>query len=290
MNPMSEKKNINYVSVENLSLNDLVCGDAHFFHNQHLSIIINGKPRNSTFLRKETIYHVAEARLLLFLEGWSVVNLELDNQRFQQGDVLLLPADSIVELKDYSNDLRVIVFVIREELLIDENIVLTACPEDFQHLLKMTFLTWDLAQHTPFRKEVVLPIVQAMIANIQCLHKDKKTTAVTNTAVRQQLLFQNFKRLVHQHCEVQRNIPFYAEKLHITPHYLSAVIKEISGQSVMFWLNRAVILRAKVLLNTKGMMIYEIADRLNFSSPSAFHNFFKRITGLTPKEYQTKME
>lgn len=290
MNPMSEKKTINYVSVENLSLNDLVCGDAHFFHNQHLSIIINGKPRNSTFLRKETIYHVAEARLLLFLEGWSVVNLELDNQRFQQGDVLLLPADSIVELKDYSNDLRVIVFVIREELLIDENIVLTACPEDFQHLLKMTFLTWDLAQHTPFRKEVVLPIVQAMIANIQCLHKDKKTTAVTNTAVRQQLLFQNFKRLVHQHCEVQRNIPFYAEKLHITPHYLSAVIKEISGQSVMFWLNRAVILRAKVLLNTKGMMIYEIADRLNFSSPSAFHNFFKRITGLTPKEYQTKME
>jgi len=290
MNLMSEKKTINYVSVENMSLNDLVCGDAHFFHNQHLSIIINGRPRNSTFLRKETIYHVAEARLLLFLEGWSVVNLDLDNQRFQQGDVLLLPADSIVELKDYSNDLRVIVFVIREELPIDENIVLPASPEDFQHLLKMAFLTWDLAQHTPFHKEVVLPIVQAMVANIQCLHKDKNATAITNMAVRQQQLFQNFKCLVHQHCEVQRNIPFYAEQLHITPHYLSAVIKEISGQSVMFWLNRAVILRAKVLLNTKGMMIYEIADRLNFSSPSAFHNFFKRITGLTPKEYQTKME
>ena len=184
MNPMSEKRTINYVSVENLSLNDLVCGDAHFFHNQHLSIIINGRPRNSNFLRKETIYHVAEARLLLFLEGWSVVNLALENQRLQQGDVLLLPADSIVELKDYSNDLRVIVFVIREKLLIDENIVLPACPEDFQHLLKMAFLTWDLAQHTPFRKEVVLPIVQAMIANIQYLHKDKKTTAVTNMAVR----------------------------------------------------------------------------------------------------------
>ena len=283
MNLMSEKKTINYVSVENISLNDLVCGDAHFFHNQHLSIIINGRPSNSTFLRKETIYHVAEARLLLFLEGWSVVNLDLDNQRFQQGDVLLLPSDSIVELK-------VIVFVIREELPIDEYIVLPASPEDFQHLLKMAFLTWDLAQHTPFHKEVVLPIVQAMIANIQRLRKDKNATAVTNMAVRQQQLFQNFKRLIHQHCEVQRNIPFYAEKLHITPHYLSAVIKEISGQSVMFWLNRAVILRAKVLLNTKGMMIYEIADRLNFSSPSAFHNFFKRITGLTPKEYQTKME
>lgn len=287
---MSEKKTINYVSVENISLNDLVCGDAHFFHNQHLSIIINGRPSNSTFLRKKTIYHVAEARLLLFLEGWSLVNLDLDNQRFQQGDLLLLPSDSIVELKDYSNDLRVIVFVIREELPIDEYIVLPASPEDFRQLLKMTYLIWDLTQHTPFRKEVVLPIVQAMVANIQCLHKDKNATAVTNMAVRQQQFFQNFKRLVHQHCEVQRNIPFYAEQLHITPHYLSAVIKEISGQSVMFWINRAIILRAKVLLNTNDMMINEIADRLNFTSPSAFHNFFKRITGLTPKEYQMKMK
>ena len=85
MNLMSEKKTINYVSVENMSLNDLVCGDAHFFHNQHLSIIINGRPRNSPFLRKETIYHVAEPRLLLFLEGWSFVNLHLDNKRLQQG-------------------------------------------------------------------------------------------------------------------------------------------------------------------------------------------------------------
>ena len=216
---MSEKKTINYVSVENISLNDLVCGDAHFFHNQHLSIIINGRPSNSTFLRKETIYHVAEARLLLFLEGWSLVNLDLDNQRFQQGDLLLLPSDSIVELKDYSNDLRVIVFVIREELPIDEYIVLPASPKDFQQLLKMTYLTWDLAQHTPFRKDVVLPIVQAMVTNILCIYKEMNATTVTDTAARQQQLFQNFKCLVQQYCELHRNIPFYAEQLHITPHF-----------------------------------------------------------------------
>ena len=52
----------------------------------------------------------------------------------------------------------------------------------------------------------------------------------------------------------------------------------------MYWINRAVVLRAKVLLHTSGLLTYEIAERLNFSTPPAFNNFFKRETGLTPKE------
>ena len=285
---MKEGRPINYLSVENISLDHLACGNARFFHNQHLSIILNGKPLNTTFFQKEIIYHVAEARLILILKGCVEGNLNLEDQYIEQGHVLLLPADSIMELKECSDDLEVIAFIIREKLLIDESLVFPTSPKDFQQLLKMTYLTWDLAQHTPFRKDVVLPIVQAIVVNIQCIYKEMNATTVTDVAARQQQLFQNFKHLVQQYCELHRNIPFYAEQLHITPHYLSAVIKETSGQSVMFWINRSIILRAKVLLNTKGMMIYEIADRLNFTSPSAFHNFFKRITGLTPKEYQMK--
>jgi transcriptional regulator, araC family len=287
---MKEGRPINYLSVENISLDHLACGNARFFHNQHLSIILNGKPLNTTFFQKEIIYHVVEARLILILKGCVEVNLNLEDQYIEQGHVLLLPADSIMELKECSDDLEVIAFIIRKKLLIDESLVFPTSPKDFQQLLKMTYLTWDLAQHTPFRKDVVLPIVQAIVVNIQCIYKEMNATTVTDVAARQQQLFQNFKHLVQQYCELHRNIPFYAEQLHITPHYLSAVIKETSGQSVMFWINRSIILRAKVLLNTKGMMIYEIADRLNFTSPSAFHNFFKRITGLTPKEYQMKMK
>ena len=287
---MKEGRPINYLSVENISLDHLACGNARFFHNQHLSIILNGKPLNTTFFQKEIIYHVAEARLILILKGCVEGNLNLEAQYIEQGHVLLLPADSIMELKECSDDLEVIAFIIREKLLIDESLVFPTSPKDFQQLLKMTYLTWDLAQHTPFRKDVVLPIVQAIVVNIQCIYKEMNATTVTDVAARQQQLFQNFKHLVQQYCELHRNIPFYAEQLHITPHYLSAVIKETSGQSVMFWINRSIILRAKVLLNTKGMMIYEIADRLNFTSPSAFHNFFKRITGLTPKKYQMNMK
>lgn len=290
MNPIKERKPIKYLAVENISFDRLACTNSRFFHNRHLSIILNDKPLNTASLQKEIIYHVAEARLILILKGCVEVNLNLEDQYIEQGHVLLLPADSIMELKECSDDLEVIAFIIREKLLIDESLVFPASPKDFQQLLKMTYLIWDMTQHTPFRKDVVLPIVQAMVANILCIYKEMNATTVTDTATRQQQLFQNFKRLVQQYCELHRNIPFYAEQLHITPHYLSAVTKEASGQSVMFWINRAIILRAKVLLNTKNMMINEIADRLNFTSPSAFHNFFKRITGLTPKKYQINMK
>ena len=47
-------------------------------------------------------------------------------------------------------------------------------------------------------------------------------------------------------------------------------------------------LRAKVLLHTSDLLTYEVAERLNFANPPAFNNFFKRETGLTPKEYRNR--
>ena len=54
----------------------------------------------------------------------------------------------------------------------------------------------------------------------------------------------------------------------------------------MYWINRATILHAKVLLKDEKLMASEIADRLNFPSPSAFGMFFKRETSMTPGEYR----
>ena len=54
----------------------------------------------------------------------------------------------------------------------------------------------------------------------------------------------------------------------------------------MDWINRSVILEAKVLLKHSNKMIYEIADELDFPSTSFFCKFFKKNTGLTPMEYQ----
>ena len=71
---------------------------------------------------------------------------------------------------------------------------------------------------------------------------------------------------------------------------MSAIIRKASGHSVMYWVNRATIQEAKLLLKTNNAMGYEIADQLHFSSASAFSKFFKRETGMTPKMYQEDMK
>ena len=52
------------------------------------------------------------------------------------------------------------------------------------------------------------------------------------------------------------------------------------------WINQSVVLEAKVLLKHSDLLIFQISDELNFPNPSFFSKFFKRMTGMTPAEYQ----
>ena len=79
---------------------------------------------------------------------------------------------------------------------------------------------------------------------------------------------------------------FYAEKLNITPKYLSREIKRITGRTVQEWINRLTIMEMKKQLNIPGRTIMQISEDMDFSSPSAFVQFFKLHTGTTPLKYR----
>ena len=91
----------------------------------------------------------------------------------------------------------------------------------------------------------------------------------------------SFVRHVRKNCSA-----FYADRLCLSPRYLSSVIRDVSGRTVVEWVNQAVILEAKVLLKHSDLLTYQIADELHFPNPSFFSKFFKRMTGMTPQEYQ----
>ena len=150
----------------------------------------------------------------------------------------------------------------------------------------MMYLLWDIASQQPYRHDTVKQLTEAMISNAQYIKHAAETAYKADALSRSQQLFSQFKILVSKHCERERNIPFYASQLRVSPHHLSSVISKASGHSVMYWINSAVVLRARVLLKTSDLMIYEIADRLNFPNSPAFNSFFKRETGLTPKKYR----
>ena len=98
--------------------------------------------------------------------------------------------------------------------------------------------------------------------------------------------YEQFIALVLQHHNKERGMAFYADKMHITPKYLSKIIKQASGRSGPDWIDSFVVLEAKNLLKYTDKPVKEIVWQLNFPTPSVFNKFFKKHTNLTPSEYR----
>lgn len=103
---------------------------------------------------------------------------------------------------------------------------------------------------------------------------------------RQEELVEKFLNDVQSYFYTEREIKFYADRLYVTPKYLSKVIKEHNGLSAKQWIDDYVICEAKSLLKSTNMTVQQISDELNFPSQSFFGKYFKRAVGLSPLEYR----
>ncbi len=283
---MSTAKVINHLSVDNLNLNEVLSQQDKFFVNDDLILILNGSVQRIPVFSKEEIYQMVEPRFILVLEGSAEVCINLQDYHIEKGNVMLSSADTIVEVNKLSDDARVMAIVFRDSIEMSDEVVYKTSPAEFDRLLRMYYLLWDVVHLSPYRRKTVQYLSKTIVADVQELNEVVSQNVQNEGSTRTQELFLQFKRLIKQHCMQERSIPYYASQLHVTPHHLSATIKKASGQSVMYWINRATIQEAKLLLKTNGMMAYEIANRMNFPSASAFSKFFKRETGLTPRAYQ----
>ena len=100
--------------------------------------------------------------------------------------------------------------------------------------------------------------------------------------------FNQFMSELTKHYMQERSVGFYAGQLHLTPKYLTTLIKRISGKSVSEWIDSYVILEAKTLLKYSNMSVQEIAYYLNFPNQSFFGSYFKRNAGMSPSQYKAK--
>lgn len=73
---------------------------------------------------------------------------------------------------------------------------------------------------------------------------------------------------------------FYAEKLCLTPKYLSQVILEVSDRHATDWIRDYVILDAKALLKSGRYTVQQVGDLLNFSNASFSVSILRRRWGV----------
>lgn len=98
--------------------------------------------------------------------------------------------------------------------------------------------------------------------------------------------FGRFMHLLSQHYREHYPISQYARMMHLSPKYLSTLVKQTSGKLATQWIDEYVILEAKNMIKYSGMSIQEIAYVLHFPNQSFFGKYFKKHTGLSPKAYR----
>lgn len=147
-----------------------------------------------------------------------------------------------------------------------------------------------LASSVPNKRDVLSPLISSFIFVLGTVWQKQLDVASLNggesASSRLNLVYEKFLKLLTEYHNSERNVSFYAEKLCLTPKYLSKLIKQASGRSAPEWIDSFVILEAKNMLKYTDCPIKEIVFKLNFPNQSVFYKFFKSHTGFTPNEYR----
>jgi AraC-like DNA-binding protein len=81
-------------------------------------------------------------------------------------------------------------------------------------------------------------------------------------------------------------VQYLAEKVNVSPGYLSDMLRALTGQSAQQHIHNKLIDKAKELISTTALSISEIAYRLGFEHPNSFSKLFKNKTNLSPLEFR----
>lgn len=193
--------------------------------------------------------------------------------------------------KDFASELRIDLKRVLNESVTFKEIPVMRFPEDKVGLMEnyLSLMAEVLNVEAEFREDALRPLVSSMLCVVAGVWKEKADesgNAVSQFSGRSRLVFEQFIKLVCEYHTKYRNVGFYADKLCLTPKYLSKLIKTASGKSAPEWIDAYVILEAKNLLKYSDITIKEIVYRLNFPNQSVFYKFFKARTGMTPSEYR----
>lgn len=137
-----------------------------------------------------------------------------------------------------------------------------------------------------FYKEIMQNALAGLMLELGNIFSAKKEFTASPALSRKEDLLEQFLKLLFENCREQHGVGYYAERLFITPQYLSLILKTLTGKSANKWIDDALIMEARVLLKAPQATVQQVADLLHFSDQSTFGKFFKKHMGVSPMEYR----
>lgn len=242
--------------------------------------------------------------LLYCTEGRAVMEWNFTDRPFRKGDMTVIFSDTLFTIKKASPGFKTRYFELSVGLTDETTFTATN-----------TFLDW-LYEHPIFPvhgekkrdMELWLSAMDWIEANakgkyrnmmlrnqwhnfflgLEAILKDRLADRDIKTISSNRTLFDKFCKLLFEHCRQHHEVRFYADRLCITPYYLSRITRRTFAATPKELINRQIIMEIKSLLTSTEMSVKEIADLYHFESSSYLSRFFRRHIGMTPTQYREK--
>lgn len=219
--------------------------------------------------------------------------------------ITILPLQS-VSIRDVSDDFSMTFFNVDKKMFLDIMSGLGKVTPDFFFYMRRNFrytlsdseagrfLNWcrvldfrGTHGDPLFLRETILHLLRIFYWDVYvCFQKKTRSKKTSFVNTNKENIALKFVMLVSEHHKTRREVAYYADRLCISPVYLTKVIQEVCGQSARELIADCVVMEIKTRLRNPDLGIKDVARQAGFSDQSSLSRFFRKHTDMSPSEYR----
>lgn len=138
-----------------------------------------------------------------------------------------------------------------------------------------------------FYKEIMQSLFECLFFELASIIKPMINSKADDNGLKQgDLLCKRFMEMLARSEGRERSVSLFADKLCVTPKYLSTVTKETTGKTALEWIHLYAVENIKRQLKYSNKTIKEIAEDMKFPNLSFFGKFVRTHIGVSPTDYR----
>lgn len=247
-------------------------------------------------------FRIRFTMILLCRNGYLRIRTQMKEYILTRGSMLLVMEGAIGECLEISEDIKVIMMAFSDrfkvmetgfrpsmEILdkVEKHPCLKLSEQELDDIMALYTLMRHRMEESGFLAiEELATSCQTTFFYYISQHITEAGISKLHPSGRAEIIYNDFLEHVEVYSLKHRDIAFYADRLCITPKYLSRMVREASGRGPKEWINIRIMLEAEVLLRDRSRSIQEISEILGFPNQSFFGTFFRKMKGMSPSAYR----